>query len=818
MADSMSGDLRRLAMVAQRTSNIVLITDARRRIEWANDEFTRVTGYTLDEARGRPPGALVQFERTDPATIARMREALDTHGAFRGEILNRARDGREYWVDVDIQALRGPDGSITGYMSVESDVTALVQQRRALARSEARFRAMVEGAGVIVWEFDARAQRFTYVSPRALSLGYTIEQWLRPGFWEGHLHPDDRQRVTAARADLAARDAAHRLQYRMLTADGREVWIDDFASAPDLVDERPILRGVLVDMTERVLAEERLAEANAALEDAQAVGRLGSWTYDVTTGRVAWSKQLARLLGADPDAPPPDYPDAMALYAPEDRPRFEQAVTGTIATGEPYSLVLGTARGNGGVRFVRVEGRARKDQRGRVVALFGTVADVTAEVERERELEEARRQAEAASRAKSEFLANMSHEIRTPMTAIIGHAEMLASDGDRLAAPASRLECVDTIRRNGQHLLAVINDILDLSRIEAGRMPVERLEADPAQLAREVISLMQVKARAKGLSLSLEQEGHVPALVRTDAVRLRQILMNLVGNAIKFTLGGGVRVRLGFEPAPAPILRLTVIDTGIGITPEQLGRLFRPFEQADTSTTRRYGGSGLGLQISRRLAQMMGGDIAVDSEPGRGSTFTATVRVEVVQGAGVRLPLVAATHAAAPEAPPAGAPDGDANPAPPASREVLAGLRVLLVEDGPDNQRLIGFHLRRAGAQVEVVANGLLALDALGVGRAGAAEPSREDTGAPPPHRRPFDAVIMDMQMPEMDGYTAAGMLRARGCATPIIALTAHAMTGDRERCLAAGCTGYLTKPVDPRELLGAILEAIGGGGRRQAA
>ncbi len=399
------------------------------------------------------------------------------------------------------------------------------------------------------------------------------------------------------------------------------------------------------------------------------------------------------------------------------------------------------------------------------------------------QLREARR-ANAATRAKSDFLANMSHEIRTPMTAILGYADLLLDSG--ADADVCRAH-IGTIRRNGEHLLAVINDILDLSKIEAGRMEIESIPTRLARLLAEVDALMQVPAAHKSIALRCELASEFPETVITDPLRLRQILVNLVGNAVKFTDAGEVRVSAAMD---GEMLRVSVRDTGVGMTPEQIGRLFAAFTQADTSMTRRFGGTGLGLTISKNLAQQLGGDIKVTSEPGRGSEFVLTVRVLPVAGSATvgAGPVVAAGGAL--DAAPAVA-RNDSRP--------LDGVRVFVAEDGPDNQRLIAFHLGKAGAQVRLFENGRRALEALTTD--GTAD-------GPLQSPRPCDVMLTDMQMPEMDGYTLARTLRERGWELPIIALTAHAMSDDARKCLDAGCDRYATKPINREQLIDCVRPA----------
>lgn len=383
----------------------------------------------------------------------------------------------------------------------------------------------------------------------------------------------------------------------------------------------------------------------------------------------------------------------------------------------------------------------------------------------------ARDQADAANRAKSAFLANMSHEIRTPMSAVLGFIDILDDDDD--SSPAERDSCIETIRSNARHLLALINDILDLSRVEAGQVSVERQPFRPRELLQDITGLLQPRADAKNLTLRVRVEADVPPVVATDEGRLRQILMNLIGNALKFTERGCVEIVLRRQDAAAnrPQLQFQVIDTGIGIARDRIEEIFLPFVQADDSVTRRYGGTGLGLTISRQLAHRLGGDVTASSEPGAGSNFELTVPVDLAE---VSLPE---------RTPPVPAADF-----PPTERP--EGLHVLLAEDCEDLARLYIRMLSLRGCEVVHAENGQqavrLALD------------SQQS-------ERPFDVVVMDMQMPVQDGYAATRELRKSGYAGPVIAYTAHAMTGDRDRCLQAGCDDYLRKPATTELLLAAI-------------
>ena len=408
--------------------------------------------------------------------------------------------------------------------------------------------------------------------------------------------------------------------------------------------------------------------------------------------------------------------------------------------------------------------------------ITGILHDITEQKLFEAQLEQARFVAESATKARTWFLANMSHEIRTPMTSILGFAELQA-DPDQ--SPEERIRCVETIRSNADHLLALINDILDLSRIEAGRMTLETIRCCPAQIVNEVVSLMRDRAANKGLDLNVVFDSPVPEFIHSDPVRLRQILINLIGNAVKFTRDGGVRVQLRFdsETHAQPRLIFRVIDTGIGIATAQQSRLFRAFTQADNSTTREFGGTGLGLAISKRLVELLGGTISVLSAEGLGATFEFDLPTGPLDGT----PMIDRPEIAT----------SSPRSAPRMTADVLSvAAEVLLVEDGPDNRRLISHHLKKAGVQVTTAENGQLAIEAVGC------------------REKPFDLILMDMQMPVLDGYSATTELRKSGYEGTIVALTAHAMTGDRERCLEAGCDGYLTKPIDAVQLIETVRRA----------
>jgi signal transduction histidine kinase/CheY-like chemotaxis protein/HPt (histidine-containing phosphotransfer) domain-containing protein len=395
------------------------------------------------------------------------------------------------------------------------------------------------------------------------------------------------------------------------------------------------------------------------------------------------------------------------------------------------------------------------------------------EAERAR-AEAAQKSADDANHAKSAFLANMSHELRTPLTAIIGYAEQLLS----CDTAETRISYAEVIRRNGEHLLDILNDVLDMSKIEAGKMTVVARPFSLRSLLVDITSLMRPRALQKGLAFELEIESAFPRAVTADAVRTRQILINLVGNAIKFTERGAVRVKVRFDEANLRMW-IAVSDTGPGLTPEAQQRLFSPFTQADDSPSRAHQGTGLGLFISRRFARMMGGEVRLESVHGEGSTFSLELPV---QAADVAMLVDSVDESLRPPSRTGSLPSN-----------ALEGGHILLAEDGVDNQRLIATILRQAGATVDVVGDGEAAVEAALRARDGDL----------------YHVILMDMEMPKLDGYGAAARLRAAGYRLPIIALTAHAMDAHRERTLASGCDDHLVKPLDRKALLEAIRKRL---------
>ena len=555
----------------------------------------------------------------------------------------------------------------------------------------------------------------------------------------------------------------------------------------------------LVDITDQ---KEMIGERFAMREDIkQAIDGcgVGLWNFDPTSGYNWYSQQLKAQLGFSKDEFHLVEPTAewwVSRIHPDDKDTVMSRIQSHLDKDIPYDVEFRMKTRHGSYCWFRALGRAIRDEQGRPIRMAGSLANISAQKDAEHtlrstmaELEQATAMAnsmaaaaEAANMSKSEFLANMSHEIRTPMTAILGFVDLLENDEEVRSDEQHARDAIHSIRRNSNHLLELINDILDMSKIEAGRMTVEKVQTDPSKLVSDTITLVKSRAEEKGIELSCEFETPMPARIESDPTRLRQILINLVGNAIKFTDKGSVTIKASCD-ADKQQIQYSVVDTGIGMTDEQVAIIsrFDAFNQADASTTRKFGGTGLGLRISNSFAQLLGGRISVTSEYGKGSTFTVEVATgEINESATNRGERTKHTTEL----------NFDKSTVP--GKKPLAGCRILLAEDGPDNQRLISFVLKKAGAQVTVAENGRIAADFV-------QSDEHED----------FDAVLMDMQMPELDGYGATRLLRERGYTIPIVALTAHAMAGDRQKCLDAGCDEYETKPIDRNSLIQTVAKHI---------
>ena len=556
----------------------------------------------------------------------------------------------------------------------------------------------------------------------------------------------------------------------------RERFIN-FAYQP-LRDSQDKITGILafhIDVTEQVesrkliqLEQLKSLQSERRLQNALANGKMGSWEIRFPEGALYADANFRRFHNASEGE---NIQAAIKRIAhPEDQEVVRQALEKATKNNEPYFCEYRIMNADGSYKWVAARGVPSYNDKGEAVSVLGVAFEIGDQKDAEFELKKAKEDAEAANRFKSAFLANMSHEIRTPLGAMIGFADLIRDQG---LTHGERSNYANIMLRNGEQLLTLINDILDLSKIESGHLTLEYTDTDHQIIGAEVVSLMQIKAQEKDLALDYQADPSTPPLITSDPTRVRQILLNLVSNAIKFTQFGSVKIRSYgcVTKTGNQALCFEVTDTGIGITAAQQEKLFQTFTQADVTTTRQFGGTGLGLVLSRRLARALGGEVDIlKSEQGVGSVFVVTFADEKEKRSVVEEAFKIEVH-------------NDLE----IPENALKGKRILVVDDAPDNQQLIWRYLTKQGAIVESAENGLLGFRSAIAGN--------------------FDLVLMDIQMPVMDGYTATLKLREAGYTKPIIALTAHAMNEIRKKALNVGYTDHLTKPIDPKALIRSIMQ-----------
>ncbi len=736
-------------------------------------------------------------EACDPCPTLR---AFDS-GRLETDILPGSPAAGIEWIEVFAYPMPNPQtGEVDAVIEFVRDISQRRRHEEVIRRTVEEQEAVFETSPVGIVLLENRM--VTKVNRRmAEMLGYTREEILGRGPEHLHLSLEHFQEFGEKYYWRLAEQEFLQLEWPMRHRDGHTVWCQFNGRAvcpPDLAKGAV---WIIDDITERRHAAEALRDSEARLRGITQSAQDAIIMMDTAGAISFWNPAAETILG---------YPAAEAigqnlheLLAPESYhaahlaafPDFRKSGRGA-AVGRTTELA---ARCKDGREITIALSLSAVDLHGAWHAV-GILRDITEQKQAEANLRDANQRLEAAtarandmavlaelaSASKSEFLANMSHEIRTPMTAILGFAEAVRDmcPGHCTFGQGDHQEYLEIMIRNGCYLLELINDILDLSKIEAGKLSVERIACSPLQVIREVEELIRVRCDAKGLRLHIEFDGPLPRTVASDPVRLRQILINLLGNASKFTEVGEVHLiaRLVTGVDPEPVLEFDVVDTGVGMSAAQSAALFVPFQQADASTTRRFGGTGLGLAISKRLAEALGGDVLlVETAPGVGSRFRVRIATGPLGDVPLLVPPFDQVDIPQPVAPPI-----------PVDDEPLA-CRVLLAEDGPDNQRLLTYILQKAGMEVTVVENGLHAVEAA----LGSVHQRRR--GDPP---QAFDVILMDMQMPEMDGYTATTTLREQGYTGPIIALTAHAMVSDRAKCRAAGCDDFASKPVDRLALI----------------
>jgi PAS domain S-box-containing protein len=879
-ARELTNELGRLALVAKHTSNAVIVTDAQRRITWVNDGFVRISGYTAEEAIGRSPGELLQADTTDRAVIASLGAALNAGEPVRCELLNRHKSGAEYWIDIDVQPMRAPDGTLLGFMAVESDITDMKATAAALAKERLRLTHILEGTNAATGEWNVQTGELRMSQSWAELLGYDLQSLdLRMETWLQLIHADDLAAVNAgmlehlqgktpfyqhearvrhrdghwlwlqararvstysadgraewmsgthidvtekrlaalrwqARAEMSGdwfwqTDASHQfdtltdaeflrvvksnrslsagddegvdwldapaggwqafhgrmelrehfkgVSFRGDTASGEQCWIEvdgrpRFDSSGDFLG----YEGVARDCTERLLGTETLKESLAlvdALFDALPVPVV---MKDVEGRYVRLNRAYGDLFGLD--AAEVLGKHARQLLSPEAADRHDAEDRALIEVPGIRSYEMHGQRTGNRVIDALVSKATLVGADGRVLGLVGTLVDITEQRAAQQSMAKAKEAAEAASQAKSEFLATMSHEIRTPMNGVLGMNELLI---DSELQPQQRV-WAEAVQASGRHLLGVINDILDFSKIESGQLELEAVDFSLVDVVEEALTMFLQPAEAKGLELAAQfVPSHAPLALRGDPFRLRQVIANLISNAVKFTDTGEVVVRVTSLGETDSHLHLSVCvqDTGLGIAPHAQKKIFEHFSQADGSTTREHGGTGLGLAICTRLLGLMGGAIRVESALGEGAKFYIDLTLPKAQNV----------------------------PAPPDASS-LQGVRALVVDDNQTNLEILQLQLQGWGMEVTVAAHGPAALQCL-------CDASNRQA--------PFALAVLDMNMPGMDGLQLAQEMRSLPGTerTKLMMLSSTYARTDQLSRADLGISRYLNKPLRRADL-----------------
>lgn len=764
---------RQLRELVETATDMIYELDESGKFSYVNPVLESITGYSRNELLEKKYWDLVDPGQRKDVVNFYLEQRKNRQETSSLRLLITTRDGNKVWIDQNVRMFF-KDGWAYKVSVVARDVTRLREAEQRVAESEHLFRTLAENAPVGIFQADTLG-KCTYVNKRWCKVsGLTEAQSLDDG-WAAGFAPEDRERISQEWHNAVANNQEFEMELKFNTPGTPDgvTWAN--ARAIALRDDKGAITGFLgtvIDITALKTAQHKLAESEKLyrLLATNSKDLITLYRADKDATRVFISPSVKDILGYTPEELIGKSPFDIILE--EDAKKMQEETHNVTLSGRPAAVEYRIRRKDGTVIWLESNSHPFFDNEGNMIGFQTSARDITQRKEFERELILAKERAEEATKTKSQFLSMMSHEIRTPMNAIIGLSNLLLGDNPR----QDQVDSLELLKFSGHNLLAILNDILDFSKIEANKVTLEHIDFDLAQSIENIVKMMQPKADEKGITIQYMFDPRLPKEVKADPVRVSQVMTNLISNAVKFTEKGSVtvEVRHGVPGQKANGLEyffydFRIKDSGIGIPEEKLQSIFESFSQAASDTTRKFGGTGLGLTITRRLINLMGSDIHVTSKPGEGSDFHFTLKLEKGK---VAKPVPKPAEK---------------------TKNILKdrNILVLLVEDNRVNQVVATNFFRRWGVQYDIANNGREAVDMV--------------------TRKMYDMVFMDLQMPEMDGYQATHAIRQMPDSyfkkLPIVALTASAMTSMRDKVMASGMTDFMTKPFQPEDLQQIILK-----------